>query len=140
MTFKEFIESKGFDQRQLSKMTGLSTGTLSPLINGKSNALRMSLVTASKICRAMNISIDELFAFLNASTDWDKLDGIATGVVPVGDLEIIIDNGMIVGAVGDGKFYHPYEKTDLFNDWTEMFDPNVQRFITLVKEGKAKFA
>lgn len=56
--FKEFLDNKGITGRNLAKQTGITKGTISRIINGKTK--RPSKENQEKIAQVLNIRISEL--------------------------------------------------------------------------------
>lgn len=66
---KQIIKDKGLTQYQLSKITGISQSTLSTVLSGTTETLK--LTTLYEICSGLNIEFSDFF-----NVDYLKLENI----------------------------------------------------------------
>ena len=60
IALEQFIREKGYTKYSFSKESGVPWSTLCALLDGKSDWFNISLGNAMKICRTLNIKMDEL--------------------------------------------------------------------------------
>ncbi|RDU24908.1 helix-turn-helix domain-containing protein [Anaerosacchariphilus polymeriproducens] len=61
MTIMELLKEKGLSRYSLSKISGIPWATLADICSGKTSLNRCNVQTLSKLSRALNISMEEIF-------------------------------------------------------------------------------
>lgn len=65
MSFADILKQYDLTGYQLAKTTGIKQQTISKYCTKESNPLNMSFTNASKISKALGITMDELFELLS---------------------------------------------------------------------------
>lgn len=60
MTLRDLLDEKGYTVYRLSKESGVSKTTLFDIFSGKSNLLDCRLRIVLKICKTLNISVEDI--------------------------------------------------------------------------------
>lgn len=69
----ELMKSKGWNQVELSKKSGVPQARISKILNGKINEKNMASQTLSKLAKAFNITTDELLGSKKKRPDPDEI-------------------------------------------------------------------
>ena len=72
IALEQFIREKGYTKYSFSKESGVPWSTLCAFLDGKSDWFNISLGNAMKICRTLNIKMDELIELASKESQEDQ--------------------------------------------------------------------
>ncbi len=93
MNLQEVLKKRGMSIYRLSKISGVPYATLNDICNGKTKLEKCSAETVYRICRALNISMEELLGpcFIKR-TDFENFKStICQRLKEMGDIDFLMD-------------------------------------------------
>lgn len=66
-SFRMLLQKKGYTPYKLNKEHGIPTNTVNDLCNGKTTFINIRVGTALKISKALKMTIEEIFDYLEDS-------------------------------------------------------------------------
>lgn len=119
--FEQLLTDKGITRYALAKRTGISIGSIEKLWTGKSTINKLGMANAYRIARALNMSLDEFFAFFMDSEN----PILAEGWNDITDtFSVLVEDGLIKRGLkttsGDQVPLYPYRwnaREQIYDRW-----------------------